>query len=306
MKHLFVAIFSAYLLSGCTSAPSEDDLIARVNGVPISVRDYMDLYDSLKPRDTELTAKERPQLRNLVLQTLVRREVILTTAKEKKISVSEEELNKGIEKYKSGYTPQLFNESLLEGMVDEKAWRERIRETLLMQKLFESAKPKIQEPSNEEALNYFQNHPQLFRKDAQATALHLVVAEEKTASELRRKILAGSIDFVAAARENSTGPEAQEDAKIQIEKGTMPEEIDRALFEGPLNTLSPIIKSPYGFHIFKVLSRTPAENQDFLNVKKQIVATLFEEKRAAWMEKFEEGLIRAAEIEYNRSLIERL
>ena len=306
MKKKLCNLLSVFFLAGCTSTPSEEDLIARVNGVPISVRDFMELYESLKPRDTELTAKERPQLRNLVLQTLVRREVILTTAKEQKISISEDELNRGIDKYKSGYTPQVFNESLLEGMVDEKVWRSRIRETLLMQKLFETAKPKIQDPTTEEALNYFQNHQQLFRRDAQAVALHIVVADEKVAAEIRRKISSGSVDFVAAARENSSGPEAQENAKIRIEKGTMPVEIDTALFEGPLNTLSPVIRSPYGFHIFKVLSRTPAENQDFLNVKKQIVATLLEDRRSAWMEKFEEGLIREAEIEYNRGLIEKL
>jgi hypothetical protein len=47
-------------------------------------------------------------------------------------------------------------------------------------------------------------------------------------------------------------------------------------------------------------------NQDFKQVKEQILARLYEERRQGWLEKFEEGLIRSAEIEYNRELIGKL
>jgi parvulin-like peptidyl-prolyl isomerase len=220
--------------------------------------------------------------------------------------VSSDELEKGVAKYKSGYTDQVFNESLLEGMVEEDLWRERVRETLLIQKLFDQSRPQIQKPNNQDALEYFERHSASFRKNAQASALHLVVRDDKTAREVRQKISKSTLTFVAAAQEFSVGPEAQSGAKISVDQGVLPEALDRYLFEGPIGELSPVLKSSYGYHLLRVLSRSPAVNQDFKQVKEQILARLYEERRQGWLEKFEEGLIRSAEIEYNRELIGKL
>src|SRR5690606_32773108 len=152
MKHLifiFLIIFAA-----CTSVPTSDDPIARVNTEIITVRDYMNLYESIKPKDISLQGVERAKMRNLVIQTLVRRAVILSSAKEQKISVTDEELLEGIQKFKTGYPDQIFHEMLLEGMVDETEWREQVRQNLLIEKMFEATKPQIKAPSIEEALEF--------------------------------------------------------------------------------------------------------------------------------------------------------
>jgi foldase protein PrsA len=290
----------------CTSAPSESDPVARVNGVVITVRDYVDLFESLKPRDTNLTDQERPQIRNLVLQTLVRRAVITTAAESRNVSVTDIELQKGINKVKAGYPDQQFNESLLEGMVDESVWKERVKESLLIQKLFEQNRPQIQKPTLQEALEFFEKNADSFRRNAQAKALHIVVGDESVAKDVRQKIAGGRLRFVEAARNYSTGPEAQDSAVITVDRGVLPPPLDDFLFEGPLDQLSPVLKSSYGYHLLQVLSRSAAINQDFKAVKNQILDRLFEERRQEWLSRFEEELIRSAEIEYNRELISKL
>jgi parvulin-like peptidyl-prolyl isomerase len=191
-------------------------------------------------------------------------------------------------------------------MVDESVWKERVKESLLIQKLFEQNRPQIQNPTLQEALEFFEKNADSFRRNAQAKALHIVVGDESVAKDVRQKIAGGRLRFVEAARNYSTGPEAQDSAVITVDRGVLPPPLDDFLFEGPLDQLSPVLKSSYGYHLLQVLSRSAAINQDFKAVKNQILDRLFEERRQEWLSRFEEELIRSAEIEYNRELISKL
>lgn len=304
MRFFSLILFSA--LIGCSSPPRKEETIAQVNGEKITVQEYMDLLETMKPKDAGMSAKDRRELKNLVIKTLIRRAVILTEAKDKNIQLSNDELEKGIEKFKAGYTSGSFEQSLLDQMVDEASWKEKIRQNLLIEKMFELSKPQIPEPTTEEALAFYGSNRRMFIKNAVAKAYHIVVNKESLAQEVRQKLKARPGDFLKLAKEYSIGPEAQTDAIISIEKDLMPDEIDRALFEGKIGEFSGIVRSPYGFHIFKVISRTPSLNLDFHQVKSQIIARLIQDRRQDWLFRFEERLIRSADIQYNRDLIARI
>jgi len=300
---LFLAIS---LLFGCSNLPHKEEAIAEVNGEKISVGEYLGLIETLKPKDMGMDKRDRGELKNLVIKTLIRRQVILTEAKRTKVLLTDLELESGIEKFKAGYTAGAFEQSLLEQMVDEASWREKIKQNLLIEKMFELSKPKIPEPTTEEALAFYGSNRRLFIKNTFAKALHIVVPDESLAQDLRRRLRANPKDFLKLARENSIGPEAQTDAVIAVEKDLMPEEIDRPLFETPIGEISKVIQSAYGFHILKVINRSPTLNLDFHQVKAQIIARLIQDRRQEWLMRFEERLIRSADIRYNRELLARL
>lgn len=303
-KHFMIGL--SLIISACQSRVKENDIIARVNKKEISVRDYLNLYETLKPRDVELQGEEKQKIKNFVIQSLVRRNVILSNAEQKKIKVSNEELSKGIQNFKSGYTDRNFRESLLEGMVDEAEWTEQVRQSILVEKLFEASDKEVSPPTMEDALDFYQNNTSQYVKHALVKALHIVVADESVIQDIQKRIKKNPRQFVELAREFSTGPEAQKDALIEVEKGVLPEEIDSVLFSLPLGNLSPIIKSDYGYHLLIVKSRSPAVNLDFQQVKNQIFEDLYNKKKNLWLIKFEERLIHGAEIEYNRELIREL
>jgi parvulin-like peptidyl-prolyl isomerase len=306
MRPLIIICLFALFSLGCNPQPQSSDPIARVNGQDITVRDYLYVLETLKPKDLGLTPDEKTKMRNLVLKTLIRRQVILSEAEAKNIKLTEAELQSGLDRYKAGYTTMSFEQSLLEQMVDQASWEERVKQSLLIEKLFEESKPSIPSPTLEEALEYYQNNRSLFVRNASVKALHIVVSTEEIAQDLRRRILKRPADFVALAREYSTGPEAQKGAVIEVEKDMMPEEIDSVLFSVKEGTLSPVVTSPYGFHLFRVISRRQALNEDFSQVRSSIIQRLTQENRRDWLLRFEERLIRAAEIEYNRELIAKL
>jgi parvulin-like peptidyl-prolyl isomerase len=298
----------AFILFACSSPPSSEDPIARVNEMTISVRDYLNLYETLKPKDIHLSGLEKQRMRNLVLQTLVRRSVIVTNAQALGIKLTEKELVEAIDRIKSGYPDQIFQEMLLEGMIDENEWQEQVRQNLLMEKMFELRKPKLPAPSLEEALSHYEKNQHLFRIPEEVVALQIVTGDEGLAKEIRSEILKQNTisNFRALAKKHSLGPEAQADASIRIQKDTMPEEIDKILFGLEIGKISSVVPSPYGYHIFRILSRQPPVNLDFKQVRQQIFERLYDERKRAWLDNFEEELIRSAEIHYNRSLIQKL
>ncbi|MBN8553831.1 MAG: peptidyl-prolyl cis-trans isomerase [Deltaproteobacteria bacterium] len=302
-------IFFAFVLlafSACTNAPREDEAIARVNRKSITVRDYLTSFETLKPKEMSMGGKERSELKNLVIKNLVKRAAILTESERKKISITDQELEKGMKRYKEDYGQGVFEQSLLEQMIDENEWKEQIRQNLLMEKLFAASEPRPQPPTPREISEFYEANPQLFRKPAQATALQIVVNDMKTAEEIRSQLRKKPKDFLVLMKKYSSGPEAQADGKIKIAKGVLPESLDRILFEGRIGDITNIISSPYGFHILKILDRTPTINLDYDQARDDIAKHLLQERRAEWLMKYEEKLLRNSQIEYNRKLISKL
>jgi len=295
-----------WLLLACQRMPSADDPVARVNGQSILLKDYLRVYENLKPKESSLSGQDKIQMKNLALQTLVRRAVVLTTAEKEKIIISPDELEKGLDRFRAGYTDQSFKESLLEGMVDESEWKEQVRQSLLVEKLFEKSSQKIEAPTEEEAMAYFEQNPRNFRRAGEIRAQHIVVSDKKLATEIYTSLSQKKESFIELARKYSIGPEGQTDAIIEFELGTMPQQIEDELLKIPFKRVSSILESEYGFHIFRVLDRSAEMNLDFAQVKSRIYEILYEERRRDWMDKFEENLIRSAKIEYNRELIRSL
>jgi len=307
MRHYKLnSLLSLVLLCGCSLPPSKDTPIAKVNGAEISLGEYKDLLESLRPKEGIETTEKKAELRNLVIRTLVRRAVIATEAEKKGITVSEAELEEGLKKFKDGYSETSFEQQLSDQMIDARVWKKNIEQSLLIEKLFDQSAPQIPPPSTQELMKYFEKNRHLFQKNASATALHIVVGQKSLADEIHSKLKKRPGDFVALAKEHSTGPEAQERAQISAEKDALPEPLDQALFDTKISGISPVIESPYGFHIFKVISRRPALNLDFQNVRSQISARLQRQRRLEWIDRFEEKLIRMSTIEYNRELIKNL
>jgi parvulin-like peptidyl-prolyl isomerase len=294
------------LVVGCSLPPSKSTPIARVNGSEITLGDYQDLMESLRPKEGVDSSEKKAELRNLVIRTLVRREVIVTEAKKKGITLSNDEVQEGLKKFKDGYSETSFEQSLSDQMIDSNIWHRNVEQSLLIEKLFDESAPRIPPPSPRELMEYFEKNRHLFQKKASARAQHIVVAQQSLAEEIRAKLKKRPQDFEALAKEYSSGPEAQEGAVIQVDKDALPEALDSSLFSLKIGEVSPVIQSPYGFHLFKVMSRSPALNLDFQNVKDQITARLNRQRKLEWIDRFEEKLIRMADIEYNRDLIKKL
>ena len=70
----------------------------------------------------------------------------------------------------------------------------------------------------------------------------------------------------------------------------MPEPLDRTLFKLPTGKISPIVKSAYGYHIFKVTEIQPARARSFADCREIVMAGIREQKEDAAFTAWLDGL----------------
>mgnify|MGYP001400802169 FL=1 len=113
-----------------------------------------------------------------------------------------------------------------------------------------------------------------------------MVASEDEANDVNKKTRAKKNDFLALAKTYSLGPEGPLGGDLgYFEIGQMPEEFD-GVFKLKVNQVSDIIKTPYGYHIFKVVDKRPARLMSFDESKKIIYKQLLRDEQSIAFEKW--------------------
>ena len=135
--------------------------------------------------------------------------------------------------------------------------------------------------SEKDAKDYYDQHASEFEQPEMVHARHIllmtidpayraalatntVIAKRKQIEDLRKQILAGG-DFAALAKAYSEDPGSKENGgELPLfPRGQMVAEFEAAAFALGTNEISDIVTTKYGFHIIKVLDKTPAKKIDF-------------------------------------------
>lgn len=109
-------------------------------------------------------------------------------------------------------------------------------------------------------------------------ALHILVPTEAAAREAMAELARGA-DFAEVAKRRSTGPGAQQGGDLGFfKKGDMVPEFAEAAFNlQPGQTSAAPVKSPFGFHVIKVVERRAASAPSFEEAKPQLQRQMLEE-----------------------------
>jgi peptidyl-prolyl cis-trans isomerase C len=142
--------------------------------------------------------------------------------------------------------------------------RVRVDEYLTEQGVFD---PEIPESRIREM---YDADPTSFSREETVRVSHILLAVDpaadsaekerlrQRAEQIRQEILAGK-DFAAMAREHSACQSAPAGGDLGIiKKGFMPPEFDAAAFALEPGAMSDVVETKFGFHIIKVVEKTPA------------------------------------------------
>jgi len=285
---------------GCSSfkTPSED-AIATVNGVEIPVKDFtVKLRNALNLAGTPATLQgdSLDTLKREALDELIEEKLMLIRAEKLRLKVTDEELKKRVEEIKKDYPGENFTQVFGGEKVDYKIWSEELRKRLLLEKLIDqevNAKITVTDEEAQEA--YHANRSKYYSEESVHVSQIVVPTKEKADGVLRR-IQAGE-DFGKIAQEVSTGPEAAKGGDLGVfTRGVMPEAFDRVVFSLPEGKTSKVVKSPYGFHVFKVLKRDKGHWIEFADVKDKIKLDLMKVKEEKEFRKWLDQLKSEAKI----------
>ncbi|MCX5850179.1 MAG: peptidyl-prolyl cis-trans isomerase [Deltaproteobacteria bacterium] len=271
--------------------------VATVNGSKIYLEDYQRRLDqkmSLLPKDFVGEPDNMKRFEEEVLDGIITEKIMDLRAQELNISVSETELEGKIKEFKKDYGED-FTGLLAQENVKYEQWKEEFKKERVLQKLVAidvNAKIKI---SENEAEDYFNEHLANYKTESRVRVAQIVVRDLEMAKKVETRLKAGE-DFASVATKVSIGPEASRGGDLGfITRWIMPEPLDKTIFSLPVNKVSPIVQSSYGFHIFKVLESQPAKTQNFSDVKEEVIADIRLQKEEAaflnWLEELKKKAV---------------
>ncbi|HOG16985.1 MAG: Foldase protein PrsA precursor [Syntrophaceae bacterium PtaU1.Bin231] len=262
-RRLVVAATAAAVLCcavpGCRKAePEPKPVVATVNGERIDAEEFDSRYRR-EAASAQMVPPGRPEEMRLfkeeILNLLIQEKLMDMRARDLRLSVSDEEFAKRLDEIRREYPADSFEAMLKQEKVDFEAWKKGLRQRMLMEKLVRREVNDRVSLTPRDVKTFYERNKAAYVHEKRVRVAQIVLRKRYLAEDVRRRLKKGE-DFAKVAQEVSIAPEAARGGDLGFfAKGMMPEEIDAAIFSLPVGGLSRVIKSPYGYHIFKVLER---------------------------------------------------
>jgi foldase protein PrsA len=240
---------------------SKEDAVAKVGSETISKDD---LYTTLVD-----------QYGDGALDTLIAEKIVKLESEKKDLTVKDSEIKKELENIKGQYdSEEAFNEALASSGSDLDSVKENIKTYLLTEKLLKD-RVKI---TDDQIKEYFEANKDTFAQKEQVEASHILVDDEKTAQEVKKKLDDGE-DFAELAKEYSTDTSnADSGGELgYFGKGEMVTEFDDKAFSMKKGEISEPVKTEFGYHIIKVTGKKEAKEAVLADHKDEIKDILFDQ-----------------------------
>jgi parvulin-like peptidyl-prolyl isomerase len=115
----------------------------------------------------------------------------------------------------------------------------------------------------------------------------ILVETEELAQELRKTILVRKAEFEDVAREHSQGPEASRGGNLgAFARGELPPSFDAEVFALAPGAISQVVPTDFGFHLFRVNSRTEERALSLDEVREAVRVELLREKSEQAMKRY--------------------
>ncbi|MDD5679675.1 MAG: peptidylprolyl isomerase [Candidatus Omnitrophica bacterium] len=308
--HFFVnTIVAAVLIIMAMAAEAPcvvvDKIIAVVNGEVITQQEMAQyLYPLYQEYQKEYTGKsledKMVEAQDMVLNQLIQDKLVLSEAKKLGIKADNDELDERIErliKDKFG-SEEKFREILTIQNISLSEMRETLRSDIIKSKVVREKVgwKVIITPS--EVRQYYDQHITEFVEPEKIEVYNILVRKkaghEEESRELIKRIkvlLASGQDFTEMAKKYSEGPNAKNGGSLGlVKRGEMIKEIDDAIGTLTPGSMSDVVETPIGYHIFKVTQIVPARSKDFNSAKPEIEEAIYQKKINRNLEKWLKGL----------------
>ena len=240
-------------LVACANGSGGGD-VAAVNGTKISRSDFDHKLES------GAQAKQ-------VLNQMVQQQLIDQYARDKKIDVSQAEIDKSETEIKAKYPPGQFEQILKNQGLTEQDVQQILKQQLVLKK---AVAPQVHVSDADVKAFFDKNHAQ-FDKPEQVKARHILVADPKLAAQVLAKVKAGG-SWDALAKQYSTDPSSKDKGGElgYFGRGQMVAPFQDAAFAAKAGQIVGPVKSPFGYHIIQVEDKKPATKATFASTQAQI------------------------------------
>jgi foldase protein PrsA len=258
--------------------------VAAVNGQAIS-RAELD-------RKLESSAAAKQALTQMVQQTLIDQ-----YARDKKVDVTQAEIDKRLAEIKAKYPAGQFEQLVKQQGYTQQDVQNIIKGSLVLEK---AVAPQVH-VGEADIKAYFDKNHAVFDKPAQLKARHILVADPNTAKVVLAKLKASPTDatWLALAKQYSTDPSSKDKGGDlgYFGRGQMVPQFQDAAFGAKVGQIVGPVKSPFGYHIIQVTDKKPPQIATLASTHDQIKQTLTQQQMQQAQPLFLQQLRSSAKIE---------
>ncbi len=304
LRIIFVLAFVFSLCISSTSANVIDCCVAVVDDDVITLSEVNEAGKLMFQRIAEQApadelAQALKQARKKIIEKLIEKKLLVKQAKAMNISVSDEEVDRALDQIlkRNKTSRKQFTSELAKLGMDEHQYRENLREQILSSKLINyEVRSKVVIPESQ-IVDYYDQH---YTEQVQEGGYYILqlgitpngddmpsspAAADKAAKKKAERILSmaeAGQDFKELARTYSDLPSAVDGGDIgTFQKDEMADYMRDAVTSLKPGEISPVIKSPDGYMIFKLLSSQEGEiitKVPYDSVKEEIRDTLYQQE----------------------------
>ncbi len=304
IKTLSCLCWGLFLLSsagcGLWEGSLPDHVLARIDGEEITIDDFnREFRELITDQHRKKVLPELRALKEAYLEQIIERKLLTQEARRLEIQVTTEELNQALLEIKRDYPGEGFGETLgVKGMNLEE-WKHLLEEKLLAEKMARKSRTYPGVIDEKEAREFYESHRHLFQLPRRVRARQIVVADGNEALQIQKRLKKGE-NFEKLAKEKSLGPEKVQGGDLgYFSQGERPAEFDH-VFSLEVGAISDVIKSPYGYHIFKVEEKVESKELSFEEAKRTILQRLEQEKGEEEYQRWLKGLKEKAKVRVNK------
>lgn len=295
--------------TGCPeqAAPKQDpQVIATVNGEVVSRADFeKELSRELQGLEGQpsRTPEQIEPYKQALLDTMVTRAVLLQTAQKSGVTVSPEEIDRRVLALASEYPAESFDAALNQGQLSKDELQRNTKNQLIIERLFQEQVYTRVGVTEEAIRRYYDEHADEFQEPEQVHAQQIVVKGLDDAKKLQQQLWAGK-KFSDLARRYSLTPDAKVGGDLGFfARGVMPPQFDEVVFKLAPGSVSEVVSTDYGFHLFKVIEKKPQRKKELSEVRAEIEQKLLAELREKGQAEYVKALKEKAAVKVNDSVL---
>ena len=291
------------------SALVSSNLVARVNGVPISSLELRRAKKVLL-RGQAVPPEQQAAVDRQAVEQLVSAELLYQASAKQEIKDMEGQIDAKMAQGKLRFkNPEDFSATLKQIEMTETDLREYTRRDLLISRFIETTfVPKVT-VSDAEVKAFYDANRDKFTQGESVKASHILIgidanatSEDKTkarekAEKLKKDLVAGA-DFAQLAKDNSTCPSSKQGGDLgSFGKGQMVPPFEKAAFALKPGETSDVVETQFGYHIIKLTDKKGAETTALSDVKGKIENQLKIQKVNEAVQQFVSETRKTAQVE---------
>jgi parvulin-like peptidyl-prolyl isomerase len=305
MKKTAILLILTAFLFGCgdngkkTSADkrpkAEKRTILKINGAEIDNSELLD-YAYFTVLEMDPLTVENQDVKDRIVRNFIIHRLLLDEAKKRGLDIGDERSAKiagYIDKMEEGRAAENGDNETDE--VLKNRLKKQMVENVLVQKMLTQVADTNVQVTDDELKAYYEENKTRFNGKRTANVFMILTIEEEKAKEAMAQLKKG-VPFAEVAEEYSISDEKKNGGNLGwISMDDYPEVFAEA-FKLRAGETSGIIKSEYGFHIFRTVAYRDGENKRFDQVKSEIYARLYSQKQEESVRNFIDEIYGKAEI----------